>query len=75
MKPGKSYFLRIKKKVYINIINSIKLWNRKDAIFMNSGNSKTCDSHRLLSNLLDKTNLMKSDKYIALSNLRIHGKI
>ena len=42
---------------------------------MNSGNSKTCDSRRLLSNLLDKTNLMKSDKYIALSNLRIHGKI
>ena len=36
---------------------------------MNSENSKTSDSHRLLINLSGKTNLKRSDKYIALSNL------
>ena len=40
-----------------------------DTIFMNSENSKTSDSHRLLINLSDKTNLKRSDKYVALSNL------
>ena len=45
-----------------------------DAIFMNFGNSKTSDRHRLLLHLLDKINLKRSDKYVALSNL-IHGKI
>ena len=35
---------------------------------MNSKNSKTSDPHRLLLNLTDKINL-KSDKYVALSNL------
>ena len=29
------------------------------------------DSHRLLLNLLDKINLKKSDKYVALSNFNI----
>ena len=29
------------KKVYNNIMNSKKLYNRMDTIFMNSGNSKT----------------------------------
>ena len=29
---------------------------------MNSGKSKTSDSHGLLLNLLDKTNLKRSDK-------------
>ena len=43
-----------------------------NAIFMNSGNSKTSDPHRLLLNLLDKINLKRSDKYVALSNLRIY---
>ena len=38
---------------------------------MNSRNSKTSDPHRLLLNLEDKINLKRSDKYIALSNLRI----
>ena len=40
-----------------------------DTIFMNSENSKTSDSHRLLINLSGKTNLKRSDKYVALSNL------
>ena len=34
----------ISKKVYNNITNSIKLWNRMDTILMNSENSKTSDS-------------------------------
>ena len=42
------------------------------AIFINSGNSKTSDPHRLLLNLSDKINLKKSDKYVALSNLSIY---
>ena len=48
-----------------------------DTIFMNSGDSKTSESHRLLLNLLDKLNLKRSSKYVALSNLAftIHGKI
>ena len=43
-----------------------------DTIFMNSENSKTSDPHRLLLNLLDKINLKRSDKYVALSNLSIY---
>ena len=42
-----------------------------DTIFMNFENSKTFDSHRLLLSLLDKINLKRSDKYVALSNLNI----
>ena len=41
-------------------------------IFMNSGNSKTSDPHRLSLNLLAKINLKRSDKYVALSNLSIY---
>ena len=37
-----------------------------DTIFMNSGNSKTTDPHRLLLNLTDQVNLKRSDRYIAL---------
>ena len=44
----------ITKKVYNNIMNSIKLQNRMDTIFMNSEISKTSDPHRLLFNLSDK---------------------
>ena len=39
---------------------------------MNSKNSKTSDSHRLLLNLKDKINLRKNDKYVALSNLSMY---
>ena len=42
-------------------MNSIKLQNRMDTIFMNSENSKTTDLHRLLLNLPDKINLIRSD--------------
>ena len=37
---------------------------------MNSENSKTSDSHRLLLNLSDKINLKRSVTYLALSNHR-----
>ena len=43
-----------------------------DTIFINSENSKTSEPHRLLLNLSDKTNLKRSDKYVALSNLSIY---
>ena len=39
---------------------------------MNSKNSKTSDSHRLLLNLTDEINFKRSDKYVALSNLSIY---
>ena len=42
-----------------------------NTIFINSENSKTSDSHRLLLNLTDIINLRRSDKYVALSNLSI----
>ena len=43
-----------------------------DTIFMNSGNSKTSDPHRLLLNLQDKRNLKRNDKYVTLRNLSIY---
>ena len=42
-----------------------------DTIFLNFGNSKASDPHRVLLNLSDKINLKRSDKYIGLSNLSI----
>ena len=47
-----------------------------DTIVINSENSKTSDSHRIL-NLTDKINFKRSDKYVDLSNRSIyhtHGK-
>ena len=43
-----------------------------DTIFMNSENNKTFNSHRLLLNLSDKTDLKKSDRFVALSNLSMY---
>ena len=39
---------------------------------MNSKNSRTSDSHRLLINLTEQINLKRSDKYVTLSNLSIY---
>ena len=36
---------------------------------MNSDNSKKFDTHRLFLNLSDKINLIRSDIYVALSNI------
>ena len=63
----------ITEKVHNNIMNSIKLENRMDAIFSNSKKSVTSDPHRLLHNPADEVHLRTSDKYVALSNLRIHS--
>ena len=63
---------KITKTVYNNIMNSIKLLNRMDIIFMNFKKSKKSDSHRLLLNLKDAIDLKRSDKYVAFT---IHGKI
>ena len=46
-----------------------------DTIFMNSGNSKTSDRHRLLPNLSNEINLKRNDKNVALSNLSIYSAL
>ena len=38
-----------------------------NTVFMNSGNSKTSDSHRLGISFADKIYLKRSDKYYGLS--------
>ena len=43
-----------------------------NTMFMNSKNSKTSDHHRLLTNLTDKLNLKRSNKYVVLSNFSIY---
>ena len=47
-----------------------------NTLFMNSGNGKTSDPRRLLPNLSNETNLKRSHKIGALSNLAftLHGK-
>ena len=53
----------ITKKVYNNIMNSIKVYYKNmNTIFINSKNSKTSDPHRLLCNLTDKIDLRRKDK-------------
>ena len=39
---------------------------------MNSKNSETSDTHRLLLNLTDKIGMRRKDKFVALSNLSIY---
>ena len=53
-------------------MNSVKLKNRVNTIFMISGNSETSDPQRLLLNLSDEINLKISNKYVALSDLSIY---
>ena len=50
-------------------MNSIKLQNRMDTIFMNFENNKTSNSHRLSFNLSNKINLKRSNKYVAFTNM------
>ena len=70
------YFLyqakEITKKVYSNIMNSIKLLNRMNTIFMNSGNSNTSDLYRLLFYFSDETDFKRSYGYVTLLNLSIY---
>ena len=53
-------------------MNSIKLQNRMETIFMNSKNSQNSDPYRQLLNLKDKINLKRSVKYVSFSNLSIY---
>ena len=46
----------ITKKVYNDIMNSIKSSNRRDTILVNSENIKISDLHRLLLNLSNNIN-------------------
>ena len=64
----------ITKKVYNNILHSIKLKYNIDTIFLNSGNSSTSDPQRLLVNIIVKINLKSSDEDVALTNLSIYYK-
>ena len=64
----------ITKKVYNNIMHSIKLKYNIDTIFLNSGNSSTSDPQRLLVNIIVKINLKSSDEDVALTNLSIYYK-
>ena len=48
------------------MMNSIKLKNSMDTIFMNSENRKTSDLHRLLLRLSDKINLKRKNEYATL---------
>ena len=66
MKSGKSYIF------YIELKKLLKKYTKMDTIFINSRNSKTSNSHRLLLNISDKINLSRSDKYVALSSLSIY---
>ena len=45
---------------------------KMNTTFMNSKNSKTSNPHRLLLNFIDKIDLRRKGKYIALSNLSIY---
>ena len=48
------------------MMKSIKVQYKIDTIFMNSENSKTSETSRLLINFKDKVNLKSSNKYVAL---------
>ena len=50
----------VTKKVYNNIMNSIKLENKMNTIFVNSKNSGTSDPCRLLLNVTDKINIKRT---------------
>ena len=47
---------------------------KKDAISINFKNSKTSDPEKLLINLKDKINIIRSVKYVALSNPSMYSR-
>ena len=57
----------ITKEVYNNAMNLIQIYNKMDAILMDSENSKICDPHRISLNISDKMNLKQRDEYKNLS--------
>ena len=44
-----------------------------DTTFINSGNSKTRESHGILFTLSEKINLKETDEYVVLSNLSLYS--
>ena len=62
----------ITEKVYDNIIKSKKYNMKMDNIFINSENSRTSEYHVLVLKLIDKLDLKRGQKSIALSNLSIY---
>ena len=65
----------ITKKVYHNIIKSMKKYNAKMyTIFMNSENSRISEFHVLILKLADILDLRRGQKSVALSNLSIYYK-
>ena len=42
-----------------------------DTVFMNSENNKASDRYRLVLNIIDKADLKRNDKYVALSTVSI----
>ena len=70
-----TYFLQrakqIFKKVFDNTINSKKLSNKMDTIFMNSKHSKASSSHRLLLNLSCKIDFEMSDRYVPIIKINL----
>ena len=57
----------ITKNIHNNIMNSIKLWNSGYYIYEFWKQKNIGSPHRLLLNLLEKINLKRSDKQVALS--------
>ena len=76
MGSDRLYILCIKQrkllKTYTTTYEFNKIINRMNTKFINSENSTISDPRRILINLSDKTNLKRSDKYVALSNLSIY---
>ena len=66
----------ITKKVYNNIIKSIKVYYKMDTIFMNSENSRTSEYDVLVLKLTDKSDLRRGQKVLLYQMLVsiIHGK-
>ena len=62
----------ITKKVYNNIIKSIKVQYKMDTIFMNSKNSRTSEDYVLVLKPTEKLDVKRGQKSVALLNLSIY---
>ena len=72
MKSINDIFFVLSKRSYQKFTQQYNEFNEIDTVFINSGSSKIYDPYILILNLLDKTSLNKSDKYVSLSNLSIY---
>ena len=72
MKSINDIFFVLSKRSYQKFTQQYNEFNEIDTVFINSGSSKIYDPYILILNLLDKTSLNKSDKYVSLSNLNIY---